>query len=408
MPARRRTKLTGPPLPGLEKHRQKWRWRTRFEGRRLTFTLRARDETEAIAEVLELRRNPAIYQLGAWQAEATAYIAVGKATRKLSERNGDNRLSALLAAGKALGVASPRQVTTPMVANWLAAEEKRLPGSTSPGTYLRHLRAFFKHLLLLGKVTYDPTTGITATARDKNLRDVFIPAEDLRILLDAARQKSDRDLEFILALGAECGMRRGEISSCRPEWFDLRAGSLTIPVIDGRFERKGKAGRKKSATLPISSTMREIIAHHGLPAPFVIVPDKEWGKNRYRFEFGKRLYLFLEKHGFGHVTIHDLRRSFGSNRVSAGVSIEKVANWMGIDPDTAWKHYARFLPVDAEIDRGTAAKPVEAVAPPAAPENPPAALDVKARLARIEELHQEGLITDEERAAKREEILAQL
>lgn len=393
-------------IKGLEHHRQKWRWRTMFQGRRLTFPLKATTELEAIVEVMELKKNPAIYEMGAWTAEANAYIAQGRATNRISEKNGYNRLSAILSAGKAMGVSSARQVTPAMVSNWLAAEIERLPAdSTSPGTYLRHLRAFFKHLLQHGKISQDPTNGLEANRASRNLRDVFIPAEDLRKLLDAAREEGDRDLEFILVLGAECGMRRNEISSCTPEWFDLKTGCVTVPVLDGRFKRKGQEGRKKPATVPLSEPVLELITRQALPAPFVIAPTKAWGKNIYRFEFKKRLKNFLVRHGWGHVTIHDLRRSFGSNRVSAGVSIEKVANWMGIDPATAWRHYARFIPADAEINRGAALKAVT--------EAPEAAVvassgSLKERLARVEDLHAAGLISDAERAGKRAEILATL
>jgi hypothetical protein len=58
--------------------------------------------------------------------------------------------------------------------------------------------------------------------------------------------------------------------------------------------------------------------------------------------------------GHGHVTVHDMRRSFASNRVSAGVSNEKVANWLGDTIAVAWKNYSRFLPVDSDINLGAA------------------------------------------------------
>ena len=391
-------------IPGLEPHGKKWRWVTMFQGKRHRFNLRAHTYEGAVAEVVELRTRPNLFELGAWEAEVTAYIAQGRLAKTISHRNGDNRKSALLLAGKALNATSPRAVTRPMVANWLAGEIARNPGTTTPATYLRHLKSFFQYLEKHGRIPYDPTAGISAPALSKNKRDVFIPADGVARLFDAAREKGDRDLEFILAMGFECGMRRSEIAACRPEWFDLKIGVVNIPILDGRFERKGRAGEKRAATVPLSRRVLEIIDRHGRPSPFVIAPLKDWGKNRYRFEFGKRLRNFLSKYGYAHVTIHDLRRSFASNRVSAGVSIEKVANWMGIDPQTAWDNYARFIPADEEINRGSAFEEKE----PEQPATPKPPTSLKDRLAAVEELFSEGLITAEERAAKRASILEEL
>jgi hypothetical protein len=41
-------------------------------------------------------------------------------------------------------------------------------------------------------------------------------------------------------------------------------------------------------------------------------------------------------------------------RVSAGVPIEKIANWLGDTIQVAWRNYSRFLPVDHAINLGAA------------------------------------------------------
>ena len=214
--------------------------------------------------------------------------------------------------------------------------------------------------------------------------------------------------------------------ACRATWFDLPRGCVTVPPSDakeagavaaGVWRRKGRAGRRRAATVPLSEVMLELIAHHGLPEPFVIAPKKAWGKSRYRFEFRKRFEAFMAAAGVPEVTIHDLRRSFGSNRVSAGVSIEKVANWMGIDPKTAWARYARFVPADGDINKGSAGAAGAAGAAGKAEilkaetlklEMPKAAEDFAGRLGKVEALFAAGLITAEERAAKRAAILGEI
>jgi integrase len=393
------------PVAGLECRAGKWRWRPMIAGKRHTFNLAAGTEAAAIAEVLELRAQPRIFEATAWDDEVAAYVAHERRRGIFSEVNAENRKTALMAIGKALDVSSIRNVTPVMIQLWLEKEIDR----TSPGTavdYLSHLRAFFRYLERLGRVARNPAAEVAAPAVQKRLREVFLPAPRIGRLLELARQKGDRDLEFILALGCECGMRRGEISACRADWFDLPRGLVRVPAVDDNgFQRKGRTGRKREAVIPLSDVMKALIEHHGLPAPYVVAPEKTTkGKNRYRFEFKKRLGNFLKAHGHDDVTIHDLRRSFGSNRVSAGVTIEKVANWMGIDVKTAWRHYARFMPVDDEINRGAAVAAAPAVGEvPVVPTS-----DIEARLAKIEALRAKGLIREEEAAVKRAEILSEL
>lgn len=396
-------------IPALEQHGTQWRWRPTIDGQRLMFKLRATDEAGAISEVLQLRKNPNIYSLGTWEKEVEKYLASRTGKKRMADGTADNRRIALFAIGRQLEVKSPREVTPAMVSVWLDGELARLGPTISVREYLTHLRLFFSHLVISGALLHNPTEGIEGPLVDKNTRDTFIALPKLMEIFQAARATGDRDLEWILALGCECGMRKGEIDACRPEWFDLEAGTLTVPKSDLQWKRKGQTGKRRSATVPLSWMMLELIGRHGLPSPYIVAPTKAKGASRYRFEFRKKITtFFLSQKLPEHTTIHDMRRSFASNRVSKGTSIEKIANWMGIDRETAWKRYSRFLPADDEINQGSAGK--APVAPPAVIPAPPAApsSDLKARLQRVEDLHQAGLITDDERAAKRAEILAAL
>ena len=376
------------------------------EGVRHTFNLVATSQDEAIVEVMELRKNPRLFELGEWNREVDVYIAQALLKKRFSPVNADNRRLALVAIGRQMGVTSPRSVTPALVNRWLVGELERLGRTISVVNYFERLRTFLRWLVMQGKLSMDPTVGVEAPKVDKVMREVFVPFEQVAQLLADARGLGDRDLEWVLALGFECGMRRGEISACHASWFDLRLGSVTIPVASREFSRKGEEGRRRSATIPLSEVMLELVRHHGLGTGYVVAPQKETiGKNRYRFEFKKRLKGFMTARGLGNVTIHDMRRSFASNRVSAGVSIEKVANWMGIDVKTAWKHYARFIPADDEINRGSARKE-ESRKPKA--EIGKTGKTVRERLEELQELLAAGLIRPEEAEAKRERILAEL
>jgi hypothetical protein len=62
---------------------------------------------------------------------------------------------------------------------------------------------------------------------------------------------------------------------------------------------------------------------------------------------------------------HDLRRTFSSLKVSAGVSIYKVAKWNGHRVEIAELHYGHLVPSDDEIEIGIERrKPAPEVAMP--------------------------------------------
>ncbi len=58
------------------------------------------------------------------------------------------------------------------------------------------------------------------------------------------------------------------------------------------------------------------------------------------------------KRGLPEIRFHDLRHSFASNLLGAGVSAEKVAEWLG-HKDTRLVHstYGHLLSYDADINR---------------------------------------------------------
>jgi len=404
----------GAIVRGIQLHHGKYRWRKLVDGKRLIVPLLATTADEAIAEVLALRAQPLAAVTGEWEPLVDAYL------RTVSAGTRDSRGPVLKAIGREMHLRTPRSLTPAVANRWLARLEARaMPTKETPepeittGTvlhYVRDLRAFVKWAVAKRHMPQDPTAGFVLPKVEEKLRDVWVPAKRVGELIEDAKQAGDRDMEWILALGFECFMRRGEIDACRPEWFDLDLAILRIPPSDAKGEpdesdledwkRKGRDGRRKEAVIPLSALMLDLIRRHGLPGPYIVAPKKKWGKHRYRFEFRNRFEKFMEVHELGHVTIHDMRRSAASNRVSAGVSIEKVANWMGIHYRTAWKRYARFLPADADINRGSASAPaVEKIPPPS---------DIATRLAQVEALHAAGLITAEEHTKKRAEIIASL
>lgn len=76
------------------------------------------------------------------------------------------------------------------------------------------------------------------------------------------------------------------------------------------------------------------------------------GKSRYRFDIQKRWEKHRKACGLEHFTFHDLRRTFASLLVSGGVSIYKVAKWLGDGVAVVEQRYGHLTPQDEEINTG--------------------------------------------------------
>ena len=58
----------------------------------------------------------------------------------------------------------------------------------------------------------------------------------------------------------------------------------------------------------------------------------------------------MKAQGLGWVTPHVMRHTFASLLASKGVSIYKIALWLGDDVRVVQKHYAKLLPKDEDIE----------------------------------------------------------
>lgn len=396
------------PVKGLEQLGPgSWRWSRMIDGKRHRVTFQAPSADEAIAQAMRLEKRPALVTGAGWDREVARYLEEAETAGKLSKHYAGTRRSALLLAGNAMELETVGSLTPARVRAWYLAEVERTKAGTAKH-YLLHLRGFAKWAVRQRLLHEDPTGRIELPSVQGEPRQRFLPVGEVSKVLEQARAEGDAEMELLLLLGFEVGMRRGEISSARAEWVDLERGLITIPAVDkaegAAFKRKGLEGRRRAVTVPMTGAVREWFERNGLPAPYLLRPDQAWNGGRYRYDFRERFARFMERAKVADFTAHDMRRSFGSNRVSEGVSLEKVANWMGISPATAWKHYARFIPADREIERGASGTVKNS--PGSFPG--PAAASIESRLERLKELEGKGLVSPEQAAERRREILGEL
>lgn len=168
----------------------------------------------------------------------------------------------------------------------------------------------------------------------------------------------------MMVLGAMLGLRKDEAVNLR--WQDLhldRTDGNTrkpAPICHIRCDASWKPKGKRARAIPISDQCLGILRAHAKASGYILEPElvlpKRGGTKRvYRWDCDKvweRVLVAAKERGLPEVRFHDLRHSFASNLLGAGVSAEKVAEWLG-HKDTRLVHttYGHLLSYDADINR---------------------------------------------------------
>jgi integrase len=154
----------------------------------------------------------------------------------------------------------------------------------------------------------------------------------------------------VLFCGYHCGLRRNEISNAKVGWFDLEAGLVHVQNDPGSgFVLKDRENR----TIPLTEQFKDLLCGFLAdrdPQSYAIRPEKQKGISKYRYDFNKTFQTHMRRCGL-RCTIHDTRRSFASNLVSAGESIYIVAKWLGDGVEVVERSYGHLAPSAGNINR---------------------------------------------------------
>lgn len=226
---------------------------------------------------------------------------------------------------------------------WFEAQVRRLHPSTAAST-LQTVRHFHGWLIDRDLAKTHPWDGLKPPIQRAGARHRILTRQDCRRLMVAAR--GDREMRFVLLCALHGGLRKEEIIEARPEWFDLAAGLLHIRA-SSTWQPKDRENR----TVPLTREFRRFLSTWPMPGPWCIAPHIQPGKWRYRYEFRRRWVAVRERAGLpADIRFHDLRRTFASFLVSRGVSIYKVAKWLGDGVAVVERHYGHLIPSDDEIN----------------------------------------------------------
>ncbi len=189
------------------------------------------------------------------------------------------------------------------------------------------LKHVFNTAIEWGYLYENPAKSVK-TLRINNRRLRYLTAEEIDRLTNAAGVH----LKPIIILAVNTGMRRGEIFDL--EWVHVDLKNRVIEVIDS------KNGDKR--TIAINGTLLETL--HRLPRR-IDTPNMFPGKNGGRLTDIKTAFLKARKKaGLNDVRFHDLRHTFASHLVMAGVDLMTVKELLGHKTLKMTERYSHLSP----------------------------------------------------------------
>jgi integrase len=160
--------------------------------------------------------------------------------------------------------------------------------------------------------------------------------------------------------GFHAGLRKLEIIEARRDWFDLEAGTIWVQRAEGKRLREGEKPfhikDSEERPIPISTTFKTFLAAYLsrtelAPLDFALNPSTPHGKSEYRYDYRTPFEEYMAAQKCPHVTSHTMRRTFASLLVQAGVSIYKVAKWLGDAVAVVEISYGHLAPGDTDIEK---------------------------------------------------------
>jgi integrase len=277
------------------------------------------------------------------------YLEAAKNRNKKPLRVGtaDTRKYILQKFVKDMAINRVGEITIQKINQWLAMLKEQGKSADTLWTYGQRVRSFVTYLI----PKYLPSTilhGFTLPEPSPVGRSNWSRSIDVTKILNAA--KDDPALKFVLLCGYDAGFRRNEVSEARVGWFDLENGLLHVSN-NGDFVTKDRSNRTVPLTDRFAAFLKDYLKGRDR-AEYVLAPEKTTkGSSKYRYDSNKRVRSHFVRCKVDS-SFHDMRRSFASTRASAGVSIYKIANWLGDSITVVERSYGHLAPADRDIDKG--------------------------------------------------------
>lgn len=322
--------------------------------KRTAVSLHTSDLAEAIRKASRLRHSPTI-ESGLLIAHCVErFVKDMEQKRILGDRNGwarrtaDSKIYTLRKFANFCGHVSPDRVTADVIKDFYELRLRTRNAQTAYGN-LMTVRSFFNWCMKSEKIVREnPATQLEISAPAAVGRKNFCTPELVAKLINECQRE---DLRYVLFCGFHAGLRALEIVESVPWWFDLKAGLLHL-----RKTETIKFKDLEERTIPMTGDFIRFVRDvYGLREPFMLHPENQHGKNRYRYDFTRPFREYMKEKKCEWVTPHIMRHTFASLLASlpadkGGPSIFQICAWMGIDVRTGQKHYAKLRPQPGALD----------------------------------------------------------
>lgn len=323
------------------------------DGKRHAVSLKTEDEPEAITKARAILAEGIIHRMtprAPIDTLVAEYLAGAqerpkKPMRPNTAKNVGNLLRRFTREN---GIEVARQIGPQKLREWLQTLKLEGRSKDTLHSYATDLKTFVRWLVKRKHLAPDVLESFEVPDRGAHGRKNWVRRE---IVADVIARATTEDLRFMLYAGFHAGLRRNEIANARAGWFDLEAGLVHIQndAASG-FVLKDRDNRTVPLTDEFSGFLKVFLKGRS-PREYAIRPSKkEAGVWKYRYDFNKLVRAHFGRCGV-ECSIHDMRRSFASNLVSAGESVYIVAKWLGDGVQVVERSYGHLAPSAGDINR---------------------------------------------------------
>lgn len=336
-------------MRGLYRRGQTWWLVSCRDGRKQYRSLGTKDLRAAIQEAARVRRSPHGGHAPPLEGLLDRYLDDKARHDVFGPRTAER---ARVAWGRLLrdtGAGCLADLGPGTVSEWFSGLRRSGLKESSCQTYLMAVRSVFSWCVRQNLISENPVAAVRFGHVEKGRKVEWIEAAARDALIAAA----EGDMRRVLVLGFLCGLRLGEIVEARRGWIDARAMALHVPGrqalgdVPGDWRTKDRDGRHVPLTRQALALLGKLPAN---PEAYLVAPDVGHGRWRYRWDPRRPWREFVAAQGLKHLTPHAMRHTFASLLVQRGVSLYKVAQWLGDGPRVVEGHYAHLAPGDRDIE----------------------------------------------------------
>ena len=180
--------------------------------------------------------------------------------------------------------------------------------------------------------------------------DRWLTLEEERKLLPRTKGKLNGELEDIVVLDLNTGLSQEEILKLQWAQIDLFRKTLTTSREKTRKRRSKRSGANGSdgsnkRTIPLNKSAYDLLkkrARAGKMSGYVFC-DENWGMIK-ADKLKKAFRKSVKESGIAHFRFHDLRHTFATRLVQAGVDLYQVAKLLGHKDISTTQRYAHHCP----------------------------------------------------------------